>query len=215
MIDAVTALHRSVSALALAALGAAACARSTPAPRAPDVSVVAHEPGCLVTGEADLARLREVCRRTLPRNARTAHPSLRAELVPEPVVVPSGGRAHVTVRLTNLEPTPTQLVFNCPLHIRVVAPDRREPEADEADVCPASGLAVELAPQATLHIGQDLEAVEYVRVVGGDGWSDPSDPAEMPGAPLAPGVYSLAIDLPSITTRDAESLHLRGTVRVE
>ncbi|MFY0534258.1 hypothetical protein [Nannocystis pusilla] len=186
------------------------------------VAVTTATAPCEVVGEEDVESVRQRCSGLLvAREERTPAPSLRVELVPDPLVVRSGALARFAVRVTNAEPRPVRVVLSCPLRTRVRAADGTSnlpPEEEVAVLCAVSGLAVDLRPGATLRFAAEVETRTWVRMDPGpdaNGWTLGPDPAWEPGPELPPGSYALEVDLPSFATRDGGLMTVRGALRLE
>lgn len=186
------------------------------------VSVTTATSPCEVVGEEDVASVRQRCGGLLvATEERTPAPSLRVEIVPDPLVAPSGALARFAVRVTNTERRPVRLVLNCPLRTRVRAADGTSnlpPEEEGEVLCGVSGLAVDLQPGAALRFEAEVETRIWVRMDPGpdaNGWTLGPDPAWEPGPALPPGSYALEVDLPGVAGRDGALVTVRGALRLE
>ncbi|MCY0995478.1 hypothetical protein OV203_50605 [Nannocystis sp. ILAH1] len=186
------------------------------------MSVTTATAPCEVVGEEEFESVRQRCGGLLvSTEERTPAPSLRLEIVPDPLVVRSGALARFAVRVTNAEPRPVRLVLNCPLRTRVRAADGTSnlpPEEEGELLCAMTGLAVDLRPGATLRFDAEVETRTWVRMDPGpdaNGWTLGPDPAWEPGPALPPGSYALEVDLPSVATRDGAFMTVGGALRLE
>ncbi|WAS91323.1 hypothetical protein [Nannocystis punicea] len=176
---------------------------------------------CVVADEETVASVKQRCSHGESSEQGTPTPSLRAELVPERVVVPSGALARFAVRLTNAGQRRVRLILNCSLRHHVRAADGTStlpPEVEGESVCPAEGLAVDLEPGATLRFEEELEARRWVPMDPGpdaNGFRWVTHTPWEPGPALPPGPYALEVDLPGIPTADGSSMTVRGVLQVE